>query len=176
MDVKLLIDAIVRQTTVLIAQLSTSTGIRAPLAHIADQVFLDLAAEIEAQGVGRKIAADMFGLALRSYQKKSGHGLLLGRQLQRAKWRACELQCRPASGARRHRRARRCGQRHSRVRLHLQRRRVLLGRERQRTIRTRERANRYVLGPGQLLLRRLVRLRARLSGSGDDLSVTKRHC
>jgi hypothetical protein len=70
MDVKLLIDAIVRQTTVLIAQLSTSAGIRAPLAHIADQVFLDLAAEIEAQGVGRKVAADMFGLALRSYQKK----------------------------------------------------------------------------------------------------------
>ena len=67
---KLLIDAIVRQTTVLIAQLSTSAGIRAPLSHIADQVFLDLASEIEAQGVTRKIAADMFGLALRSYQKK----------------------------------------------------------------------------------------------------------
>jgi hypothetical protein len=70
MDVKLLIDAIVRQTTVLIAQLSTSAGIRAPLSHIADQVFLDLAGEIEAQGVTRKVAADMFGLALRSYQKK----------------------------------------------------------------------------------------------------------
>lgn len=70
MDVKLLIDAIVRQTTVLIAQLSTSAGIRAPLSHIADQVFLDLANEIEAQGVTRKVAADMFGLALRSYQKK----------------------------------------------------------------------------------------------------------
>jgi hypothetical protein len=70
MDAKLLIDAIVRQTTVLIAQLSTAAGIRAPLAHVADQVFLDLASEIEAQGVGRKVVADMFGLALRSYQKK----------------------------------------------------------------------------------------------------------
>jgi hypothetical protein len=70
MDAKLLIDAIVRQTTVLIAQLSTSAGIRAPLAHVADQVFLDLSQEIEAQGVARKVAADMFGLALRSYQKK----------------------------------------------------------------------------------------------------------
>jgi hypothetical protein len=69
-DVKLLIDSIVRQTTVLIAQLSTSAGIRAPLAHIADRVFLDLASEIGAQGVTRKVAADMFGLALRSYQKK----------------------------------------------------------------------------------------------------------
>ncbi len=70
MDVKVLIDAIVRQTTVLIAQLSTSAGIRAPLAHVADRVFLELASEIEAQGVGRKVVADMFGLALRSYQKK----------------------------------------------------------------------------------------------------------
>jgi hypothetical protein len=33
-------------------------------------VFLELSREIERQGVGRKIAADMFGLALRSYQKR----------------------------------------------------------------------------------------------------------
>ena len=70
MHSKLLVDAIVQQTTVLIAQLSTAAGIRAPLAHIADQVFLELAREIERQGVGRKVAADMFGLALRSYQKR----------------------------------------------------------------------------------------------------------
>lgn len=70
MNVKLLIDAIVRQTTVLIAQLSTTAGIRAPLAHVADQVFVELVREIEAQGVGRKVVADMFGMALRSYQKK----------------------------------------------------------------------------------------------------------
>src|SRR5262245_39330723 len=70
MNLKLLIDGIVRQTTVLIAQLSTSTGVRAPLAHVADQVFFELAREIEAQGVGRRVAADMFGMALRAYQKK----------------------------------------------------------------------------------------------------------
>lgn len=70
MNPQLLIDAIVRQTTVLIAQLSTAAGVRAPLSHVADQVFLDLAREIEAQGVSRKVAADMFGLALRSYQTK----------------------------------------------------------------------------------------------------------
>src|SRR5690242_11828141 len=70
MDSRLLIDAIVRQTTVLIAQLATSAGIRAPLAHLADQVFLELAQEIEQQGVSRKVAADMFGLALRTYQRK----------------------------------------------------------------------------------------------------------
>ena len=71
MNVKLLIDAIMRQTTVLIAQLSTMAGVRAPLAHIADQVFVSLAKEIEAQGVARKVVADMFGLALRGYQKKT---------------------------------------------------------------------------------------------------------
>jgi hypothetical protein len=70
MDAKLLINAIVKQTTVLIASLSTASGIRAPLAHVADQVFLDLAREIEAHGVGRKVVADMFGLALRTYQRK----------------------------------------------------------------------------------------------------------
>lgn len=70
MNPQLLIDAIVRQTTVLIAQLSTAAGVRAPLSHVADQVFLDLAREIEAQGVSRKVAADMFGLALRTYQVK----------------------------------------------------------------------------------------------------------
>ncbi|MEY2931925.1 MAG: hypothetical protein RL033_2674 [Pseudomonadota bacterium] len=70
MNSKLLVDAIVRQTTVLIAQVCTAAGVRGPLAHIADQVFLGLSREIEAQGVGRKIVADMFGMALRSYQKK----------------------------------------------------------------------------------------------------------
>jgi len=70
MNTKLLIDAVVQQTTVLIAQLSTAAGIRAPLAHVADRVFVDLAREIERQGVGRKVVADMFGLALRTYQKR----------------------------------------------------------------------------------------------------------
>jgi len=69
-NLKLLIDGIVRQTTVLLAQLSTASGVRSPLAHVADQVFLELAREIEAQGVRRQVVADMFGMALRSYQKK----------------------------------------------------------------------------------------------------------
>ncbi|QDG50129.1 hypothetical protein FIV42_05085 [Persicimonas caeni] len=70
MNVRLLIDAVVRQTTVLIAQLATSAGLRAPLADIANSVFLELATELEEQGVSRKVAADMFGMALRSYQAK----------------------------------------------------------------------------------------------------------
>ena len=70
MNTKALIDAIIRQTTVLIAQLATTAGLRAPLAHVANQVFLDLVGELESQGVSRKVAADMFGMALRSYQQK----------------------------------------------------------------------------------------------------------
>lgn len=70
MNAHLLIDAIVRQTTVLIAQLATSGGVRAPLAHVANQVFMDLAREIERQGVNRQVTADMFGISLRSYQRK----------------------------------------------------------------------------------------------------------
>jgi hypothetical protein len=69
-NIKLLIDAIVRQTTVLIAQLATSGGARAPLAHVASQVFLDLSDELNAQGISRKVSADMFGMALRTYLRK----------------------------------------------------------------------------------------------------------
>src|SRR5436190_5587727 len=70
MNVNLLIDAIVRQTTVLIAQLATAGGARAPLAHTANQVFSDLVGELKEQGLGNKVIADMFGLSLRTYHNK----------------------------------------------------------------------------------------------------------
>lgn len=70
MNIQLLIDGIVRQTTILIAQLATSGGVRAPLAHIANQVFLELARELESQGISKQVSADMFGLALRSYRRR----------------------------------------------------------------------------------------------------------
>src|SRR5262245_833996 len=70
MTIEPLIHAMVRQTTVLIAQLATARGVRAPLAQIANQVFLDLVAELERQGVSRKVSADMFGLGLRTYRRK----------------------------------------------------------------------------------------------------------
>jgi hypothetical protein len=69
-NVELLIQAIVRQTTILIAQLATSRGLRAPLPHIADQVFADLVGELDRQGVSRKVSADMFGMGLRTYRRK----------------------------------------------------------------------------------------------------------
>lgn len=70
MNVALLIDAIVRQTTVLVAQLATAGGTRAPLANMANQVFLELIAALKDQGLGHKVIADMFGLALRTYHGK----------------------------------------------------------------------------------------------------------
>jgi hypothetical protein len=70
MNAQLLIDAVVRQTMILIAQLSTADGVRSPLNHVADEVFRGLVRELERQGLGKKVIADMFGLALRSYQQK----------------------------------------------------------------------------------------------------------
>jgi len=70
MNVTTLIDALMRQTTVLVAQLATTAGLRAPLAHLANQVFMDLVDELKGQGVSQRVIADMFGLALRSYQAK----------------------------------------------------------------------------------------------------------
>jgi predicted transcriptional regulator len=67
---QILIDAIVRHTTVLIARLSTVEGVRSPLGHIANEVFVGLVTEIEHQGVSKKVIADMFGMALRSYRQK----------------------------------------------------------------------------------------------------------
>lgn len=60
----------VRQTTVLIAQLATTGGARTSLAHTANGVFLDLVRELKQQGLGSKVISDMFGLTLRAYHAK----------------------------------------------------------------------------------------------------------
>jgi hypothetical protein len=70
MNPRVLIDALVRQTTVLIASISTAEGVRSPLGHIANEVFSGLVAELENQGHSNKVIADMFGMALRSYRQK----------------------------------------------------------------------------------------------------------
>jgi hypothetical protein len=67
----LLIHAIVRQTMVLIAMLATTAGRRTPLARIADEVFSSLVQELEAQGVGHKVIADMLGMGLRTYHRRA---------------------------------------------------------------------------------------------------------
>ena len=102
MNVGYLIDSIVQQTTVLIAQVATTAGVRAPLAHVANRVFLDLVTEIERQGVARKVVADMFGLALRSYQQKvqrlSESATDSGRTLWEASCSPCSSSDRPKGG------------------------------------------------------------------------------
>ena len=70
MNSQLVIDAVVRQTMVLIARLSTVDGVRSPLSHIADNVFVSLVRELDNQRLGKKVVADMFGMALRSYRQK----------------------------------------------------------------------------------------------------------
>ena len=70
MNTQLLVHGIVQQTMVLIAQVATVGGIRAPLARVANQVFLDLTSELTAQGLGKHVIADMFGMALRTYHRK----------------------------------------------------------------------------------------------------------
>jgi hypothetical protein len=54
----------------MIAQLATSGGNRAHLAHTANQVFVDLVAALREQGLGSKVIADMFGMALRTYHQR----------------------------------------------------------------------------------------------------------
>jgi predicted transcriptional regulator len=70
LNTQLLVHGIVQQTMVLIAQIATVGGVRAPLARVANQVFLDLTAELSAQGLGKHVIADMFGMALRTYHRK----------------------------------------------------------------------------------------------------------
>lgn len=70
MNITNLIDAMVRQTSVLLAQLATQGGGRAQLANTANQVFLDLVSALREQGLGNRVIADMFGLALRTYQER----------------------------------------------------------------------------------------------------------
>jgi hypothetical protein len=88
MTIELLIHAVVRQTTVLIAQLATSRRARAPLAQVASQVFLELVRELERQGVSRKVSADMFGLGLRTYQRKIQRLTESSTDQGRSLWRA----------------------------------------------------------------------------------------
>jgi hypothetical protein len=88
MNASLLIHAIVRQTTVLIATLATNSGQRAQLAAVANAVWADLVRELREQGLGNKVIADMFGMALRTYHRKvarmSGSRTLQGRSLWEA--------------------------------------------------------------------------------------------
>src|ERR1044071_8121554 len=52
------------------AQLATAGGARAPLASLANRIFLDLASELRHQGLTHSVIADMFGITLRTYHRR----------------------------------------------------------------------------------------------------------
>ncbi len=55
-----------------LATLATWGHSRRPVAWLHDLVFLGMAEEFERQGLSRKVAADMFGMTLRTYQRHVG--------------------------------------------------------------------------------------------------------
>jgi len=70
MNAQILIQAVIQQTTVFLAQLATAGRLRAPLAQVNSQVFLDLSTELQNQGLKKNVIADMFGMTLRTYHRK----------------------------------------------------------------------------------------------------------
>lgn len=109
MNTHLVIHRIVQQTMVLIAQIATAGGVRAPLTKVANQVFLDLTNELAAQGLAKHVIADMFGMALRTYHRKVGATLASRTDGNRSVWEAVLEYIRehePVSGAEVHERFR----------------------------------------------------------------------
>lgn len=88
MNTELLIHAVVQQTMVFVARLATAGGVRTPLAHVADQVFVELTRELHRQGVTKKVIADMFGMALRTYHRRTKELEESGTQPGRSVWEA----------------------------------------------------------------------------------------
>lgn len=88
MNAQILVHAVVQQTTVLLAQLATAGRLRTPLHRVSQQVFLDLSAELQSQGLTKSLIADMFGMTLRTYHRKV-HELSQSRSvLGRTVWEA----------------------------------------------------------------------------------------
>lgn len=70
MNTRLLIDEVLAEVAGFVATLATLNGARTLLADLPDRFFYQLAMALEAQGLSKKLVADMSGLALRSYQKR----------------------------------------------------------------------------------------------------------
>jgi hypothetical protein len=64
------IDLVLREAVAEVARLATEGGARVSLARLTDQVFLDLAGELEGRGLTKPVIADMFGMALRTYHRR----------------------------------------------------------------------------------------------------------
>lgn len=70
MNTRLLIDEVLAEVAGFVATLATLNGARTLVADLPDRFFYRLAMALEAQGLSKKLVADMSGLALRSYQKR----------------------------------------------------------------------------------------------------------
>jgi len=70
MSLDLLMVAIVRETSSLIAAAATHRGARTSLAHLNDRLFHGLAQALHELGVRRRVSADMLGLVPRAYLRK----------------------------------------------------------------------------------------------------------
>ncbi|HEX2730077.1 MAG TPA: hypothetical protein VHM70_00675 [Polyangiaceae bacterium] len=88
MKTELLINAVVQQTMIFVARLATAGGVKTPLAQVADKVFLELTRELQNQGVSKKVIADMFGMALRTYHRRAKEVAESGSQPGRSIWEA----------------------------------------------------------------------------------------
>ena len=70
LNTRLVIDNVLMEVASFVAQLATLRGARSLVADAPDRFFYHLASALEAQGLSKKLVADMCGLALRSYQKR----------------------------------------------------------------------------------------------------------
>lgn len=70
MSEKVLFRALVSQSARLIARVITLTNARPNLAHLHEDFFYELSKHLQTYGVPRRVAADMFGLAMRSYLRR----------------------------------------------------------------------------------------------------------
>lgn len=82
-----LIEAILSHSMALVAQLATAGGARVPLGHVGDQVFSSLTAELQRQGLTKKVIADMLGMSLRTYHRRVRE-VRARRALPRTTWEA----------------------------------------------------------------------------------------
>ena len=64
------IESVLREAVMEVARLATAGGARVSLARLTDQLFLELAGELERQGLTKPVIADMFGMALRTYHRR----------------------------------------------------------------------------------------------------------
>lgn len=70
MSLEARIESVLREAAAEVARLATAGGARVSLARVTERAFLELASELERQGLTKSVVADMFGMALRTYHRR----------------------------------------------------------------------------------------------------------